>query len=363
MSAHHCRCMSTNTIALVLVVGGTISVPVITLALAWFLCPTVYIHAFNWFWRQRLGLRVKHVTVAGYTFCYMERGGAKSNAGPAILLLHGFSAHKDMWLPMLRFLDLECRVVSVDMPGHEGTSRIAGEDYSIQGQVARIHQFVGAVGLDSSPYHLVGTSMGGCIAGVYAAHHPKELCAITLICPAGLQYPCDTPFIRELRALEGTDMRNARISLIPETPSEMRGMLDLCAYTPIHLHKQILKALVNLRCQNNDFYRELFVAITSESSRHALQEALPLITTPTQVIWGQEDKVVDVSGATVMEAVLPSCRVDLLERCGHSVVMERPRKASSLLAAFRHSLDFDGPNGGGGGGGGAYLEPRAGKRD
>lgn len=35
-------------------------------------------------------------------------------------------------------------VVCVDMPGHEGTSRTGVEDYSIRGQVLRIHQVSGA---------------------------------------------------------------------------------------------------------------------------------------------------------------------------------------------------------------------------
>ncbi|TRZ01407.1 hypothetical protein DNTS_018429 [Danionella cerebrum] len=45
-------------------------------------------------------------------------------------------------------------------------------------------------------------------------------------------------------------------------------------------------------------------------------------------------KVVDVSGAGLLAEALPSCRVDLLDNCGHSVVMERPRQTAKLILDF-----------------------------
>lgn len=45
-------------------------------------------------------------------------------------------------------------------------------------------------------------------------------------------------------------------------------------------------------------------------------------------------QVLDVSGASVLADTLPGCQVDLLDNCGHSVVMERPRKAAHLIMDF-----------------------------
>lgn len=45
-------------------------------------------------------------------------------------------------------------------------------------------------------------------------------------------------------------------------------------------------------------------------------------------------QVVDVSGAMVIKELLPKCRIDLLENCGHSVVMERPRRTAKLILEF-----------------------------
>lgn len=53
------------------------------------------------------------------------------------------------------------------------------------GFVSLSSQFVKTIGLNRKPFHLVGTSMGGNVAGVYAACYPSEICSITLICPFG----------------------------------------------------------------------------------------------------------------------------------------------------------------------------------
>lgn len=36
----------------------------------------------------------------------------------------------------------------------------------------------------------------------------------------------------------------------------------------------------------------------------------------------------------MLAEALPGCQVELLENCGHSVVMERPRKAAKLIMDF-----------------------------
>lgn len=111
---------------------------------------------------------------------------------------------------LTKYLPKHLHILCVDMPGHEGTTRTNTDDYSIQGQVKRIHQvnclqpkqlrftheplhrttasvpqFVEAIRLNRKPFHLVGTSMGGNVAGVYAACYPSEICSMTLICPDG----------------------------------------------------------------------------------------------------------------------------------------------------------------------------------
>ena len=52
------------------------------------------------YWRRALGMQVRYVRHEDYQFCYSFRG--RPGNKPSILMLHGFSAHKDMWLSVVK---------------------------------------------------------------------------------------------------------------------------------------------------------------------------------------------------------------------------------------------------------------------
>ncbi|KAG2470791.1 monoacylglycerol lipase ABHD6 [Polypterus senegalus] len=323
--------MDLDMFSMIAAASGMLAVPILAFIACFFLWPSALINFYHWYWRRALGMQVKHAEHGKYRFSYSFRG--KQGNQPSILFLHGFSGDKDMWLSVVKFLPKHLHLVCVDMPGHGGTSRSAGEDYTIEGQVKRIHQFVECIRLNRKPFHLVGTSMGGSVAGVYAALYPSDLCSVTLICPAGLKCPNDSQLVKLLQDSK-TSQSAKKIPLIPSTSEEMDEMMKLCSYIRFKIPQQILQGLVDVRIPHNDFYREVFLQITGEKSRYSLQENLHKFSVPVQVIWGKHDQVIDVSGATVLSSALPGCRVDLLEKCGHSVVMERPRKTAKLILEF-----------------------------
>ncbi|XP_035239271.1 monoacylglycerol lipase ABHD6b [Anguilla anguilla] len=323
--------MDMDLLNLLLVAGGTLALPILAFAASFFFWPSALIKVYYWYWRRTLGMQVRYADCGGYRFCYSVRG--KPGTRPSVLMLHGFSAHKDLWLSVVKFLPKHLHLLCVDMPGHGGTTRTCTDDYSIQGQVRRLHQFVESIRLNKKPFHLVGSSMGGSVAGVYAACYPTHIFGLTLICPAGLRCPAESRFVKQLQALQRAGVSQG-IPLIPSTPQEMDDMLQLCSYVRFKIPQQILQGLVDVRLPHNDFYRDVFMKIVGEDSRHCLHDHMHQITAPLQVIWGKQDQVMDVSGAAVLVEAVPGCQVELLENCGHSVVMERPRKTAKLIMDF-----------------------------
>ncbi|GAB1298617.1 Monoacylglycerol lipase ABHD6 [Apodemus speciosus] len=295
--------MDLDVVNMFVIAGGTLAIPILAFVASFLLWPSALIRIYYWYWRRTLGMQVRYAHHEDYQFCYSFRG--RPGHKPSILMLHGFSAHKDMWLSVVKFLPKNLHLVCVDMPGHEGTTRSSLDDLSIVGQVRRIHQFVECLKLNKKPFHLIGTSMGGQVAGVYAAHYPSDVCSLSLVCPAGLQYSTDNRFVQRLKELENSAAIQ-KIPLIPSTPEEMSEMLQLCSYVRFKVPQQILQGLVDVRIPHNSFYR-----------RH---------------------QVLDVSGADILAKSITNSQVEVLENCGHSVVMERPRKTAKLIVDFLASV-------------------------
>uniref|UniRef100_A0A670YT12 acylglycerol lipase n=1 Tax=Pseudonaja textilis TaxID=8673 RepID=A0A670YT12_PSETE len=248
--------------------------------------------------RLSLGVKVKYLNSEDYRFRYFTQG--KPGSRPSVLMLHGFSLNKNMWLNTIEIFPKDVHLVCVDLPGHGGTTRLLAESHTAVAQAKRIHQFVQCAGLNHKPFHLVGMSMGGMVAGVYAALYPAHVSSLALLCPAG-------KYLHQVSEVE----------------------------LFLWLKKLIL---------SKDFAESVVVSVTKElllsvsESRYSLHDNMRKIKAPTQIIWGKEDKVFDSSGAEILAAAIPNSQVHWLEKCGHFITLERPRTSAKLLLEFYKSV-------------------------
>ena len=144
---------------------------------------------FQAFGRISAGLRRRSLQLDDHRVVYSEGG-----SGPTVLLLHGFGADKDTWNLYARWLVKRYRLVIPDLPGWGEITYHPHADYGYGAQVARLKALVDALGL--GPLHLCGNSMGGAIAGVYAATHPQDVSTLLLMDAAALEMPNPSEFQR-----------------------------------------------------------------------------------------------------------------------------------------------------------------------
>ncbi|KAL1788484.1 Monoacylglycerol lipase ABHD6 [Sigmodon hispidus] len=102
--------------------------------------------------------------------------------------------------------------------------------------------------------------------------------------------------------------------------------------------QQILPGLIDVRISHKSFYRKLFLEIVSEKFKYSLHQNMDKIKVPTEIIWGKQDQVLDVSGADILAKFIANCQVELLENCGHSVMMEKPRKTDKIIDDYLASV-------------------------
>ncbi|AVT40038.1 alpha/beta fold hydrolase [Plantactinospora sp. BB1] len=102
-----------------------------------------------------------------------DRHGTDDGGRPPLVLLHGLTYDRRQWGPVLRELaaiDPDRRVIAVDLPGHGDSP--GRESYDTGEVVEVLHGAVTEAGLD--PPIVVGHSLGGMLATIYAARYPAR---------------------------------------------------------------------------------------------------------------------------------------------------------------------------------------------
>src|SRR5689334_14139214 len=109
-----------------------------------------------------------------------------------LVLLHGFLDLAWSFDALARLLAPSRRVIALDFRGHGETEHVgAGGYYHFPDYVLDLDELVRAVGLDASPFHLLGHSMGGTVATLFAATRTTLVRSLVLV--EGLGPPSHQP--------------------------------------------------------------------------------------------------------------------------------------------------------------------------
>lgn len=275
----------------------------------------------------RAGFKVKSVKGTKYTYSYMERGSPKQGQA-SMLFIHGLSARKENWLPILQHLPRHIHVVVVDLLGH-GQSSVPTDtsDATVPKLVECFEEFMSLVNLGVDPFHLIGASLGGTVAAMYTSKHCPQVDRLTLMAPA-----IKCPIESELWHLSVEEV-------FPQDPVQLKNVIGHLAYDQNAFPQSlwVYRGLIEERRDRLTFLKELFKtkSVTFNKEKKKFEETLTKITVPVQIIWGEEDKCVHVSGASLIESLIPTVkRTDILPHCGHELVVEQADVTKSLILDF-----------------------------
>ena len=108
---------------------------------------------------------------------YIEADGGGSGT---VVLVHGAGDCADSWLPVRHRVASFARLVSYDRPGLGGSP--GGPPADVERYLGELHHVVRGHGVEG-PVVLVGHSLGGLIAQLYAQRHPDAVAGLVLIDP------------------------------------------------------------------------------------------------------------------------------------------------------------------------------------
>jgi pimeloyl-ACP methyl ester carboxylesterase len=297
--------------ALIIVVGGGCYL----FAPQWLVQANVY--------RQMMAAQLEKKTVqAGDTNWVYYEGGQ----GPTIVLLHGFAASKDVWLPVAPLLTAHFHVVIPDLPGWGESSRNAGASYNIDNQAARLNDFIQTLHLQHSL--IVGHSMGGAVAGVYAAEHPQDVAELALIDSFGLKFK-ENEFAKEAMGGKNIFDYNDRAGFL---------RANAWAFEQVpHIPGRFIDVFVQENIKNRAFIDNTFNELRENSQVLSLQTRLDKLTMPVLGMWCHDDKIIDISALESLRTGLthtPSISTSILNGCNHMPQMEKPQAFAQVLTNF-----------------------------
>lgn len=271
--------------------------------------------------RSHAGLSRKSIQVDDHSIVYLEGG-----AGPqTIVLLHGFSGNKDNWLRFAPYLK-DYHVVIPDLPGQGESSKLISAKYDLSSQVDRLHKFAAGIGIRQ--FHLVGNSMGGLLAGAYAVRYPGEVVSLGLFGAAGVKSPQPSEAIRMFERGENPVLINDE--------DDFDRLVKLVFVDPPATPYPLRKVALETALANRAIYKKVLGDIGPDAN--SLQQDLPKIQAPTFILWGAQDRLLDVSSVSVFEQGLQRHQTLVIEQCGHVPMIEKPQVTADAYRAFIKSL-------------------------
>jgi pimeloyl-ACP methyl ester carboxylesterase len=245
--------------------------------------------------------------------------------GPLVVLVHGLGENgaRDFY-SVLPALARDHQVISFDLPGFgrstHGTLLYSPERYAefIRALVMRRHR---------GTFNLVGHSMGGAIALMYAARYPADLQRLFLIDAAGFLHrkayvsfavAAGLDNILGVFAGPGKEVLDATLQAVAEAV----GPVPQTPEPDFLLNNDLLRSTI-LRTPT----RIAALATMLEN----FGPPIAAVRTPTWILWGRNDRIASVRTAKILEARLPVAQLRVLEASGHDPMASEPDAVARFL--------------------------------
>jgi pimeloyl-ACP methyl ester carboxylesterase len=237
---------------------------------------------------------------------YLEEG-----QGEPIILLYGLFGSVKTFEPLIQHLKRSHRVIVPVFPFFE-----MGKSVNIFSLTEFVHQLTKDLWLEK--FHLLGNSMGGHIALLYALKYPGKIASLILSGSSGLyesgmgdSFPkrSDYNFIKTKTELTFYDPGIASKELVDE-----------------------IYATVNSR-------KALQILSLAKSTIHNnLEKDLPGIRADCCLIWGRNDMITPPEVALKFNELIPHSKLYWIDQCGHVPMLEAPGEFNATLDNFLRSV-------------------------
>ena len=281
----------------------------------------------NYFAKERhaAGLHSKSIKIDDITWSYSEGGSSNK---PAVLLIHGLAGNRDNWNGVAHFLTPYYHVIIPDLPSNGETKVADNFDLSVPNVTERLRRFVEAINVETK-LNIAGHSLGGTIATVYASQYPFDTQSLFLLNSAGIYKQANTAYTKDPYFLK---------NLIVSKPGDLEDVLSQVMQTPPALPLYFKKAQEKMLISQSSQTRKMIDQIVTLNRIYTPESFARLTRTieaPTLILWGKQDKIINVEAATELQSLLKRAETPvILNNVGHMPILEAEQQVALHYLPF-----------------------------
>ena len=110
-------------------------------------------------------------------------------------------------------------------------------------------------------------------------------------------------------------------------------LLGMNFYKPIKIPSIVKKHLAKEAAKAGPLNQKIHNEITS-TDYYVLEDKLGLIKAPTLIVWGDSDKVLDISSVPIFENKIKNAKSVIIKECGHLPMLEKPKETAEAYKDF-----------------------------
>jgi pimeloyl-ACP methyl ester carboxylesterase len=237
-----------------------------------------------------------------------------------LVLINGLAEQAESWYRNRKFWSRYFEVHTPNILAYEGEAlhrRIAArEPVTVDYLVSQLHTYLDQF-VQTPPYHLVSSSLGGKVAVEFAARYPQLVNRVILLCPSGMGDE------EKLPIMEGVVGRDAQ------------AMVRSVFHRPRLADREMLRYYKSKFSSRR--WKTGFVKTVRGTLDHTVRERLKDVKAPTLLVTASGDKICCPRTAEAAARELPFGHFLRVEKCGHAPQIEKYKKINKLVVFFLSS--------------------------
>jgi pimeloyl-ACP methyl ester carboxylesterase len=261
--------------------------------------------------------------------------------GKPLLMVHGLGGNAMNWMAVGPELAKTHHALALDLAGF-GRTPLFKRMATVGANADLVHAFLEKV--IGEPAVLMGNSMGGHIAILEAADHPRWVSALVLVDPAipgvhmrrpepamlGVAAALSIPGVAELvldrrmRELGPEGLVRQTLALVCADPTKVDPDI-------VDAHVQVTRERLSLGQQSSRAFLQATRSLALRMADPRFWARVRRVQAPTLVVHGDRDRLIPLSAARDLVRRRPDWTLEILDGVGHVPMIETPERFLAVV--------------------------------